>query len=126
MSRKIEGGGTTFVQGIDYSLSYSSSGVLSVFFDQRRHQSRHDLDFNRLRCRLVRPTARHTTRSDAIKAAIGKTWQVYQAFLRAPTMLLAPYYSYDASVAIALTSATRDAGGGRLAMAYVDVPIARL
>lgn len=115
---KIVDGGTTFAQGTDYSLSYSSSGALSVFLISDAIKAATSLTLTAYDVEL----ADVYSSVDAITVAIGKTWQVYQAFLRAPTMLLAPYFSYDASVAIALKSATLDAGGGRLAMAYVDVP----
>ncbi len=119
---KIADGETTFVQGADYSLSYSSSGALSVFLISDAIKAATPLTLTAYDVYVADPDEGPYQSAAAIKVAIGKTWQVYQAFLRAPTMLLAPYYSYDEGVAIALTSATRDAGGGRLAMAYVDVP----
>lgn len=59
---------------------------------------------------------------DDITDALGRTWEIFQSFLRAPTMLLAPYHSCDARVAAALKAATNDVGDGRLAMAYLDIP----
>ena len=115
---KVMSGDTTFVQGTDYSLSYSSSGALSVFLNSDAIKDATPLT---LTAYDIDPADLYSS-IDAITVAIGKTWQVYQTFLRAPTMLLAPYFSYDAAVAIALKAATLDAGGGRLAMAYVDVP----
>lgn len=59
---------------------------------------------------------------DDITEALGRTWEIFQSFLRAPTMLLAPYHSCDSRVAAALKAATSDVGDGRLAMAYLDIP----
>lgn len=103
-----------FARGTDYTLSYDTAGVATIRLVSAAIKAEVSV--------AISYHAEPKVYVEPIVEALGRVWQIFQMALRAPTMLLAPYFSYDARVVAALIAATTKAGNGRLAIAYCDVP----
>ena len=112
----VDGSSVTYERGVDYSLAYDASGVATITLLSPAIKAETSLSVS-----LYNTTALVVT-ADMITGVLGRISEVFQTFQRAPTMLLAPYANYDARVVAALAAATLNAGDGRLAIAYLDVP----